>query len=220
MSITGVKTAVVRGAWLVVAGVLAASAGVMSYRFVRADVESQVYRERLSELVDDYERLQSRYNEAVRRSAVTELLVREGRLSVLVRTSEGVIREVETPYDPSGEVYVDYAVLDGRLWIRRVFDERTAPGKGLMIDPDLREVDWDAPGAGHGKAVYRRLGEGRWVVTVTGGGAVGLARVGDAEEVRLVGAPEVREYAEMEEEVARYARELTFGDVLRRLAGR
>lgn len=33
----------------------------------------------------------------------------------------------------------------------------------------------------HGKAVYRALGEGRWVVTASGNGSLGLVRADDTE---------------------------------------
>lgn len=180
----------------VVALALLASVAGLGYRFVRADLAAGVYRARLENLVDDYENLRATYNEAVRRTAVTELVVADGKLGVRVRSAAGVMRDIPTPYDPTGEIYVDYVVLDGRLWIRRVFDSKTPPGEGLIIDPVVADVDWDSAEARHGKAVYRRLGEGRWVVTVTGQGSLGLERVTDDRDAELIPAPEVHEYAE------------------------
>jgi hypothetical protein len=182
----------------VVVLVMVAAAAGLGYRFVRADLAASVYRERLENLATEYEDLRTTYNEAVRRTAVTELVVADGELSVHVRSAAGVLNDIPTPFDPSGEIYVDYVVLDGRLWIRRVFDARTAPGDGLVIDPVVAEVDWDSEAARHGKAVYRRLGEGRWVVTVTGHGSLGLERADGPAE--LVPAPEVNEYAEETEQ--------------------
>jgi len=49
-------------------------------------------------------------------------------------------REFPTACRPDREVYADYVVLDGRLWIRRVFDAATAPEAG----------DADRPGSGRG----------------------------------------------------------------------
>ena len=154
-------------------GVLALAVSIVGYRLLRAQVAASVYRERLEEVARAYDALRSRYNEAVRRTAVTELVVRDGRLSVRVRNAAGLIREIPTPYDPSGEIYVDFVALDGRLYIRRVFDARTPPSEGLTIDGSLAQIDWDAPGADHGKAIYRRLGEGRWVISATGNGRSG-----------------------------------------------
>jgi hypothetical protein len=110
---------------------------------------------------------------------VTELVVEDGRLSVAIRDAGGAIRTIETPFDPSREIYVDFVVLDGRLWIRRVFDDRTPPEQGVLVDPALAEIDWSEERAAYGKATYRALGPGRWIVSVTGDGSLGLARSRD-----------------------------------------
>jgi len=180
---------------------LVALAGFAAYRLVEASVAADVYRERLEQISADYERLRGDYNEAVRRTAVTELVVAEGRLSVVVRTATGELKSFDTPFDPSREIYVDYVVRDGRLWIRRIFDDRTPPGDGLSIDPRMIDVDWETVGEGFGKAAYRALGDGRWVVDVTGDGSLGLARRGPEEVVDLTPAPPVREFEPMGETI-------------------
>ena len=143
--------------------VLLGVAGFVGYRLVQANLKADIYRDRLTALADDYDQLKQTYNRAVRKTAVTELVVRDGALSISIRTSEGVIRHIPTPFDPSGEVYIDYVVHNGRLWVRRVFDAQTPPSEGVLIEPQLAEVGWDDPALAHGKAVYRRLGEGRWI---------------------------------------------------------
>jgi hypothetical protein len=205
-SISGLGSAVVAGTLVIVCT-------LVGYRFLRADVSARVYRNRLGALAGDYESLRWRYNDAVRRTAVAELLVRDGRLSVRVRTIEGVVREIETPFNPAGEVYVDYAVVDGRLWIRRVFDAATPPGLGLVIDPALASVDWEKPGATYGKAVYRTLSEGRWVVSVTGDGSLGLTRADEPTD--LAAAPPVKDFAELTDETDARLRRMTPAEVLR-----
>ena len=153
-------------------------ASLAGYRFVRADVEAAVYRERLASLAGEYESLRSQYNDAVRRAAVTELLVKGDTMTVRVRTPAGALREIPTSLDPSREVFIDYVVKDGRVLIRRLFDDRTPPERGMVVDAELIRVDWDDPGLERGQTVYRRFTEGRWVVTVSGSGAMGLRRVG------------------------------------------
>ena len=165
-----------------------------SYRFVQSQMERQIYRDRLIDLSRQHELLRQQYNTAVRKTAVTELLVRDGRLEVQIRTANGVIETISTPFDPRHEIYVDYVVLDGRLWIRRVFDATTRPDDGVLIDPKLADIDWDAAHSQHGKAAYRRLGEGRWVVTVTGDGSLGLAARQETDPPDLATAPQVQEY--------------------------
>jgi hypothetical protein len=195
-----------------------AIAAYSGYRLLLSGIEVDVYRERLGELERDYTFLRDQYNQAVRRTAVTELVVRDGALSVSIRTAEGELQTLDTPFDPSREIYVDYVIVDGRLWIRRVFDAGTAPGEGLVIDPALASVDWDAADVAHGKAAYRPLGEGRWVVTVTGDGSLGLARREERARVELSGPPPIRRYEPVDTQVRAALRQLTPGEVLRSLA--
>lgn len=198
---------------------LVACAGFVAYRLMRAQVAGDVYLERLTQMQAEYEGLRLAYNEAVRRTAVTELVVADGKVSVAVRDASGAVRTIDTPFSPEHEIYVDYVVVEGRLWIRRVFDEKTPPDRAVVIDPALAHVDWDASNVAHGKAAYRRLGEGRWVVTVTGDGSLGLARAPE-EPVRLVAAPSLRDYAPIEAEARAAADDLTPLDVLRHALGR
>lgn len=176
------------------AALLVGTLAVGGYRLVRTELAAEVYRERLEALASDYASLRDRYEEAVRRTAVTELRVEDGELSVAVRRADGEVRVIPTPYDPRSEIYVDYAVQDGRLWIRRVFADDTPPKEGVLVEPRLDEVDWEAADAAHGKAAYRTLGEGRWVVTVTGNGALGLERVEPDAEPELAPPPPVRDF--------------------------
>src|SRR5512134_1848657 len=132
--------------------------GLAGHQLLRMGLAADVYRARLEQTVQDYEILRGQYNQAVRRTAVTELIVEDGRLAVAIRDAGGEIRRIETPFDPSREIYVDFVVLDGRLWIRRVFDDRTPPEQGVLIDPALAQIDWSGDEAAHGKAAYRALG--------------------------------------------------------------
>jgi len=190
-------------------------AGLALFELGRAQIEREVYRERLAELGADFGALRERYNDLVRRRAVTELVVEQGQLSLVVRDAKGQLRELTTPFDPRDEIYVDFVVLDGRLWIRRVFDSRTPPIEGVVVDPALVDVDWDAPGAVHGKAAYRRLGEGRWIVTVTGDGSLGLARRSEGALAELSPAPRVESFPPLEAELERATRELGVGEAVR-----
>ncbi|MEM1330729.1 MAG: hypothetical protein AAGG07_09230 [Planctomycetota bacterium] len=199
-------------------------AATMGYRSARSDLTAEIYRGRLEVLATEFGRLRIQYNEAVARQAVTELIVRDGTLAVRVRTPGGVVEQIPTRFDPAGEIYVDYVVLDGRLWIRRLFDELTPPASGLVIDPELAGVDWNDPGAAWGQAVYRSLDEGRWVVTVTGTGSLGLRRVGPADEQGLADEdlqdrPEVKDFEAEAERAEEQIREIGPGEVWRRLIG-
>lgn len=207
-------TALIRVGWLVVVVVVLGATAVAGYRVVRAEVAADIYKARLAEMAADYETLRGTYNEAVRRTSVSELVVKDGELTVRVRNAAGMIKEIETPYDPSGEIYVDYMVIDGRLWIRRVFDAKTAPISGIVIDPEI-EPDWNDPSVRFGKAVYRSLSEGRWVVTVTGDGSLGLGPAGDHEE--LSPPPQVKDYEELVKEADAEADKLAWTDVWDRL---
>lgn len=208
---------VIRGGVTLVVLALIGAGGWAGYRMAKSQVEAEVYRERLVQVADQYEQLRATYNQAVRRTAVTELLVENGELCVVIRTVEGVEKKIPTPFDPTREIYVDYVVRDGRLWIRRVFDDRTAPESGVLIDLGLADVDWDGPGVAYGKAAYRRLGEGRWIVSVTGDGSLGLAKVAEGEVVELSPPAQVRDYQELEEQVRVRLDDVGVGEVFWRM---
>ncbi|MEO1008695.1 MAG: hypothetical protein AAFX79_09015 [Planctomycetota bacterium] len=193
--------------------------GFQSLQRAKADIRAGIYRDKLLAMSQDLAALRDQYNAAVAQTAVTELVVEGGEISVRVRDGVGVDREIPTPFDPSREIYVDYAVLDGRLWIRRVFDDRTPPLDGVVIDPELAEVDWDGEGAQVGKAVYRSLGEGVWQISVTGQGALGLVRVDEDERPPLQEAPEVASFETIEAEAREEQARITFGDLWRHLFG-
>ncbi len=209
-----------RGLMSVALAALLAFAGLAAYQLLRTGLAADVYRARLEQAVGDYETLRGQYNQAVRRTAVTELIVEDGRLSVAIRDVGGTVRTLETPFDPAREIYVDFVVLDGRLWIRRVFDDRTPPEKGVLVDPALAEIDWSAEGAAYGKATYRSLTPGRWVVSVTGDGSLGLTRERDGIPIELASPPPVRSYEPIESELDTALRDLGPVEVLRALADR
>ncbi len=176
-------------------------AGTVGYRLVKEQVTVDVYRRRLVTLDHAYGELRQQYNQAISRSAITELLVQDGRVRVIIRTPEGILETVDTPFDPEAEIYVDYALIDGRLWMRRVFDAHTSPQAGVVINPKLININWDSAGATHGKAAYRKLSPGRWAVTVTGDGSLGLTQVGPDDSVDLVTPPPIQDYQPIETEV-------------------
>jgi len=175
-------------------------AATLAYFMVRANITESVYRQRLEEVAARYENLRTQYNDAVRRTAVTELVVADGHLSVRIRNAAGIIEDIPTDYDPHSEIFVDYAIVDGRLWIRRVFDALTPPSRGLLIEPELVGIDWDDDNADFGKAVYRSLGEGRWVITASGDGSLAL-RPAEDDPVNLEAPPTLGTYEEMNEQL-------------------
>lgn len=201
--------------------VMAATGVALAFglHMARASAREGIYRDRLQQLAGEYQSLRTQYNQAVRQTTLTELVVKDGELAVRVRTAEGTIAEIATPFDPSGEVFVDYAVLDGRVWIRRVFDSNTPPSQGIVIDPSLAQIDWDASGASMGKAVYRSLSEGRWVISVAGNGALGLTRAQTDEPATLSPPPEIGDYAELEEDLDAELDRIGLGQLWARVIG-
>jgi hypothetical protein len=171
------------------------------YRLARAHARAEVYRARLDELATQHQALRGRYNQAVERTAVTELVVNDGKLSVVVVTAEHEIRRIDTPFDPNSEIHVDFVVIDGRLWIRRIHDSDTPASKGLLIDPALASIDW-SDDARRGLAIYRPLGEGRWVVSVSGNGALTLESAPPKERTQLSAGAPVDDYPTIADEAA------------------
>jgi len=203
--------------WLLLLGT-ASAALFASYGLLRARVADDILRHRLELLAADYELLREQYEAVIARTAVTELRVADGHLSVVVRNAAGELREIPTPYDPSKEIYADYAVLDGRLFVRRVFAEDVPPREGVLVDPALLAIDWDDGRASQGKAAYRTLSEGRWVVTVTGGGALGLAPAPETP-VTLSPPPLLRSFEPVEDRVDERLSEVRPREVWQALRG-
>lgn len=192
---------------------------IAGLRAARADAAQRLYKERLEEIADGYEDLRSRYNTAVRETTVTELVVEDRSVRVSVRTIEGERKTIETPFSADNEIYVDFALVAGRLWIRRVFDADTPPSRAVVIDPDLEHIDWESENAKIGQAVYRRLGEGRWIVTTTGDGALALTQIPGDQPVSLSPPPELADYDEIESQIDRELTEVGFSDILGSLLG-
>ncbi|MEO1279822.1 MAG: hypothetical protein AAFV77_12765, partial [Planctomycetota bacterium] len=107
-------------------------AGFLLLSRARAELRADIYRDRLEDVAQDYAVLAERFNSAVTQAAVTELVVEDGQMSVRVRSRRGVETVIPTSLDPTSEIYVDYVVIGGRLWIRRVFDDRTPPVEGVV----------------------------------------------------------------------------------------
>jgi hypothetical protein len=168
------------------------------YFWMREEITSRIYREKLDVLAGQYSALADQYNTAIRQSAITELEVTDSEIAVLIRTADGMIKRIPTPFDPRQELYVDYLVGNGRIWIRRVFDESTPPGNGLVIDPIWETVDWPSANLSYGKAIYRRLQPGIWSIQVSGNGALSLEKVDSSQAARLQASPEIRSYEEMQ----------------------
>lgn len=164
---------------------ISAAALIAAMQFVRADLRAEIYKERLESLAEEFESLSTAYNQAVMRTAVTELIVsKDNQLSVRVRDASGVTSEIPTRFNPSEEIYIDYVIANSRLLVRRVFDAHTPPVEGLLLDETLETLGWSDRNASvsYGKAVYRELSPGRWVVSVSGDGSLGLSKLNLTEE--------------------------------------
>lgn len=199
-----------------------AAVGVISIvglRFAKADAANAVYQSRLRDLSTDYESLATQYNQAVRQTAITELIVKDRNVTVAIRTIEGTAETIETACDADKEIYVDFALIEGRLWIRRVFDADTPPSQATIINPKLADVDWDAEGALVGQAVYRQLDEGRWVVNAGGDGALALTKVPDDQIVNLSPPPTIKAFDEVQSQVDEEIEKITWRDVFASVLG-
>tara|TARA_E500000318_G_scaffold96155_1_gene96343 strand:+ start:55531 stop:56169 length:639 start_codon:yes stop_codon:yes gene_type:complete len=192
---------------------------MVGLRFAKADAANAVYKSRLQDLSSEYETLRTHYNSAVRQTAVTELVVRDRSVTVQVRTIEGTVETIETDANADKEIYVDFALIEGRLWIRRVFDADTPPSQATLINPKLAQIDWDQENALVGQAVYRQLGEGRWVVNTSGDGALALTRVPEDQIVNLAPPPEIGNFDEIQSEVSEEIDKVSWRDVFAAVLG-
>lgn len=186
---------------------------VCGFLWLKEEVTSRIYREKLATLAGDYASLAEQYNYAVRESAITELDVTQENVAVVIRTLEGEIKRIETPYDPRKEIFVDYLVGDGRIWIRRIFDQATPPSEALIIDPVWEHTDWSSNELKYGKAVYRALEPGIWSIQVSGSGALSLEPVSSSRIEALIPAPEIRSYDEIQLNLDQEVKEIGISDL-------
>ncbi len=192
---------------------------VVGLRFAKADAANTVYQTRLRDLSTNYESLRTQYNQAVRQTAITELIVKDRKITVAVRTIEGTAETIETSCNADKEIYVDFALIEGRLWIRRVFDSDTPPSQATIINPKIAEIDWDNESALVGQAVYRHLDEGRWIVNAAGDGALALTKVSEDEIVNLSPPPTIKAYDEIQVQVDQELEKITWRDVFASVLG-
>jgi hypothetical protein len=201
--------------------VLAALVCTAGYRYSKGRIEADIYRTRLAELNTRYHDLRGRYNEVVKKTAVTELVVRDGKIDVVFRTADGVLKAVPTGLSPAEEVHVEYVARAGRLWIRRVYTlEKPGAGgdaaaKVVTVDPALIDLPWEAEPNLQGLAVYRKdMANGRWVVTTTGNAALALTKAPDAEPAELSPPPKVGTFEQIDQEVKQELGKVSFVDVV------
>ena len=186
------------------------------YFWLHQHLTTGIYRSKLQTMAADYGALIERYNDAVRRSAITELEVTENSLTVVIRTHDGQIRRIPTPFSPDSEIFVDYLVSDGRLWIRRVFDQATPPEQAVVIDPVWETVNWRDATLRYGKIVYRELQTGTWSIQVSGNGALSLEPTTRAQPDLLNAVPVTfRGFNEVEVELDAALEEIQLTDVWR-----
>lgn len=196
-------------------------ASLAGYQWAKSNVAKDIYRDRLTSLQADFQALAQQYNQAITPRPVTELLVEDGTVCVIVRKGDGELVRVPTTFNAwEDELFVDYALVDGRLLIRRVFDEHTAArsDKAVVIDPELVEVDWTDPAIPFGKAIYRsKMADGRWVISVTGDGSLGLKQVSEDTTITLAVQPEVKKFEPVDERADEAIEKIGVGDVWRHL---
>ena len=196
-----------------VPGLLFATICVCGYFWVREEVTSRIYRQKIETLAADYSALADQYNHAVRQSAITELEVDEDSVAVLIRTVDGAVKRIETAYDPRKEIFIDYIVGRGRIWIRRVFDQSTPPEAALVIDPVWENVDWDSNEVKFGKVIYRSLSPGIWTIQVSGNGSLNLEPSAAANTDSLVSAPPIQSFEEIKLALDEEVRSITLADI-------
>ena len=182
-----------------------------AYRLALSYAERDIIRERAleeiaaanrryNEIRERYIALGESYNEAVKKTAVTELIAYEdGSVCVAFISLDGTEEIRKTPFKLGSEVYVDFAVMDGRAFFRRVFDENTPPKEALVINPI--DKSWSKTGeTTKGRAVYTRLEEpGRWTVTLSGNGSLDMAKKGLNEPpTPLMVPPTMKDYPVIE----------------------
>jgi hypothetical protein len=212
--------------WVRAAGLVGVIAlcGVALWRQSRGNIVAGIYRQRLEEVSARYQELRGQYNEAVRKTAVTELVVSGGQVSVVVRTAAGIVETIPTHLDAAQEVHVEYLVLDGKLWIRRVYTLSDPDSAGqaaasvAMINPSLASPPWSTDPNLKGLSIFRKdLTAGRWVVTTTGNAALDLRKLPEGQCSQLASPPPVRDFPAMEAQIRDEVARLGVIDIARNI---
>ena len=194
-------------------GLLTAGLVVCGFFWLKEEVTSRIYRNKLEVLAGEYAALADQYNHAVRQSAITELEVTADKVTVLIRTIDGEVKRIPTPFNPKKEIFVDYLIGNGRIWIRRIFDQATPPEQALVVDPLWDLVDWKKAGLNYGKIIYRSLEPGLWSIQVSGNGALTLEPVATSTMASLVASPEIRSYEEIQLELDQSVKDIQLKDM-------
>ena len=195
-----------------------ALAALAGYHWAKASVAQRVYRDRLVGLQNDYRELAQQYNQAVTPRPVTELWVEEDKVCVVVRKGDEIVR-VPTDFDVrQNEVYVDYILADQRLLIRRVFEfnkvNAVPPDRVVYIDKQLLEVDWDPEHIPYGTSLsFSKREDGRYLISVTGGGALTFQPADEAAEIKLTSRPAIKQYEPVDEQAHAEVDQIGIGDV-------
>ena len=179
---------------LVLAGLV-----VVGWRMGQTTAKAKWYRAELAALTEHHQQLRNdhmalakQYNQAITHTAVTEVVVKDGQLSIALMGLTGELDRVDLPFNAREEIFFDFVVVDGRLMPRRVFELNKQP---VQLDEKLAHINWhDA--ATKGLAVYRAFPmDGRWKVSISGNGALGLSPVSPGERLELHPAPQLDAFA-------------------------
>ena len=225
---------------------------VAGYQFFKMKMLVGHYKEGVVEITQKYQNvldeynkavnmfgeLKTRYNEVLARTVITELKVENNKCSVILKNSEGVLAEIPVEVNLGKEVFVDYIYFDNRLFIRRVFDSGTAPERAadILALQNIRgflpaAIDWSDPKFRSGKSIYRKLADGTWMITVTGGGALDIDRKENIPHLEFISPLEgflLKEYKPesgellqkaFDKKINKYSKELGVFDVLKFAVG-
>lgn len=194
-------------------------AAFAGYQWARSNVAQDIYRDRLIGLQDDYRALAQRYNQAVTPRPVTELLVEDGIVCLGVRKGDGELVRIPTDFDVrQNQVYVDYLIVDQRLLIRRAFEfhpvNAVPADKVVYVDQELLDIEWDPERIPYGKALScRGLEDGRYIISVTGDGSLGMKQIALDAAITLQTHPPLEEFHPVDEQTKSDIAAIGIGDV-------
>jgi len=198
----------------------------LGYSVVRTNIAADLYRDRLREAVKENEAMRQTFNEAVKKTVVTELVVNDDEtICVVFVSADNTEHVVPTPFKMGAVLWADCIVQDGKLFLRRVFDDNTAPINALFIDPVVQTVDWKRAGPSgkvpQGIAANGEINaKGRWVVSASGQGALELKKADDAAPRQPIARDlQVRDYKEIEKQITTKVDEIGPTDVWKSLFG-
>lgn len=158
-----------------------------------------IYQDNLKNVINDFNGLLKTYNDVIKKYIITDILIENSYLYVILRNGAIEIKRIKTSVCVSEEIFIDYVLYQNRIIFRRVFDANTAPSKAIDLFSDIN-LDWKDNSLQYGKIIYKKFTEdGLYHITIQLDGNLGLEKYSKDEKMDYLPSPEIKKFQERED---------------------